>query len=102
MTDAGRVERSLEDLFSGTRNSFLFAARLALAKCAAAGKSLLILDEPFTSFDKVRLGNALEVLKKFHDESDRQVIFLTKDEFLVDQVKNVFTEEKVKEHRLTL
>jgi DNA repair exonuclease SbcCD ATPase subunit len=102
MTDAGGVERPLEDLSSGTRNSFLFAARLALAKRAAVGKSLLILDEPFTSFDKVRLGNALAVLKKFHDESDWQVIFLTKDEFLVDQVKEVFTKEKVKEHRLTL
>lgn len=102
MTDSGGAERPLEDLSSGTRNSFLFAARLVLAKRAAGGKSLLILDEPFTSFDTDRLGNALAVLKKFHDDNDWQVIVLTKDEFLVDQVKKIFPEEKVKEHCLAV
>ncbi len=100
ITDAGGTERSLEDLSSGTMNSFLFAARLALAKLATTGKSLLALDEPFTSFDKYRLDNALAMLKKFYDENGWQIIILTKDEFLVDQVKELFPEEKVKEHRL--
>jgi DNA repair exonuclease SbcCD ATPase subunit len=100
ITDAGGTERSLEDLSSGTMNSFLFAARLALAKLATTGKSLLALDEPFTSFDKYRLDNALAMLKKFYDENGWQIIVLTKDEFLVDQVKELFPEEKVKEHRL--
>lgn len=102
MTDAGGAERPLEDLSSGTRNSFLLAARLALAKRAASGRSLLILDEPFSSFDKTRISNALAMLKKFHDESDWQIIVLTKDESLIDQVKKYFPEEKVKEHRLTV
>jgi DNA sulfur modification protein DndD len=100
MTDAGGAERPLEDLSSGTRNSFLFAARLALAKRAAGDRSLLILDEPFTSFDSERLGNGLAMLKKFRDENDWQVIFLTKDIFVVDQVKKFFPEEKIKEHCL--
>jgi len=102
MTDAGGVNRPLEDLSSGTRSSFLFAARLALAKRAAGGKSLLILDEPFITFDNDRLGRALAMLKKFHDESGWQVIVLTKDEFLVDQVKKFFPEEKVIEHCLAV
>lgn len=100
ITDAGGTERSLEDLSSGTMNSFLFAARLALAKLATAGKSLLTLDEPFTSFDKNRLDNALAMLKKFYDENGWQIIVLTKDEFLVELIKEHFPEEKVKEHRL--
>ena len=102
MTDAGGAERILEDLSSGTRNSFLFAARLSLAKRAADGRSLLILDEPFTSFDRHRLGNVLSMLRTFHHDNGWQIIILTKDESLIDQVKTIFTAENVKEHRLTV
>jgi energy-coupling factor transporter ATP-binding protein EcfA2 len=100
MTDAGGAERPLEDLSSGTRNSFLFAARLALAKRAAGDRGFLILDEPFTSFDSERLGNALAMLKKFREKNAWQIIFLTKDIFVVDKVKNFFSREKIKEHCL--
>jgi ABC-type Mn2+/Zn2+ transport system ATPase subunit len=59
--------RPLDDLSQGTRDSFLFAARLALSVRAAPGGGLLF-DEPFLSLDADREDRALRMLAEFPRE----------------------------------
>ena len=102
MTDAGGTDRSLDTLSGGTRDSFMLAARLAMALKAREGQGLLILDDPFLSFDPHRRRNAMRMLEKFQDETDWQLIFLLKDPLLLADIKGVFSAEKLIELRLAV
>lgn len=100
MTDAGGTERPIEQLSSGTRDCFLFAAKLTLARKGASGKALLVLDEPFILFDEPRREKALRVLKKFREETGWQMIILTKDRSLGDAIRRTFEAREIIEHAL--
>jgi len=100
MSDAGGMERPVDLLSSGTRDSFLFAARLALAKKACEKDGILVLDEPFLSLDCDRQKRALAMLRRFQEETNYQIILLTKDEELVREIKKVFPAELVRENVL--
>ena len=74
----------LGSLSSGTRDLFMFAARLALAlktRLGAGGlaPALLVLDEPFYTLDQGRAVAALKLLAAFQKETGWQIILLTKD-----------------------
>ncbi len=88
--DAEGQKRSLENLSSGTRDSFLLAARLALANRASAGVGILILDEPFLALDSERTANALNMLKNFQERNHCQLILFSKDEQLIHQASSIF------------
>lgn len=85
MADAGGTERPVARLSTGTRDLFMLGARLALARKARKDRdgrvppALLVLDEPFLSFDGGRTGTALKLLAAFQKETDWQIIVLTKD-----------------------
>jgi energy-coupling factor transporter ATP-binding protein EcfA2 len=100
LTDAGGKTRSVEDVSSGTRDSFMLAARLALAKRAADGERLLIFDEPFVAFDGKRLNHAVGMLRAFQDETGWQIIMLTKDDLVVEAFRRSFPEDTLVEHQL--
>ncbi len=90
--DAGGALRPVEHLSHGTRDTFLFATRLALAKRShEGGPSLLILDEPFLTLDREREMRALEMLREFQRETGWQLILLTKDEILKERVESLFS-----------
>jgi len=101
VADAGGEKRSLDLLSSGTRDSFLFAARLCLARRSSEGTSVLVLDEPFLTFDEDRQRKAVAMLKKFHDDTGWQIVVLTKDERLVDALKSSFPPRLLVHHRLS-
>lgn len=68
-------------LSSGTADQMYLALRLALAEALQGPDPLpLILDDPFLTFDRPRLGHAFELLRELAVE--RQVILVTKDETL--------------------
>jgi uncharacterized protein YhaN len=54
------------------------------------------------TFDRIRLGSALAMLKKFQDENGWQVIVLTKEESLVGEIRKFFPAQSVREQRLAV
>lgn len=90
--DAGGTARYPDHLSRGTRDLFYFALRLALAESSAKdGKiPLLVLDEPFHSFDEQRTKKALELLQVFQNEHGSQIIMFSKDKTLEKTMKNIF------------
>lgn len=101
MQDAGGQLRLVENLSSGTYDTFMFAMRLALALKSASGQwRPLILDEPFLYMDSQRTKNALKLLKAFQEETktkgaEWQIILFTKEKELRDLVKETFQEPAV-------
>lgn len=67
---------SPDELSTGTQDELYLAARLSLLKLIAGDKRPpLILDDPFTSFDKDRMNSAMEVCKEIAKEY--QIIIFT-------------------------
>ncbi len=95
--DAGGAERRIEHLSSGTRDSFVFAARIALAGHSRDQNdpALLILDEPFLTLDEPRERQCLEFLREFQQERGWQLVLLTKEERLRDLAREVFASSAV-------
>lgn len=78
--DAGGALRPAAHISSGTRDCFMLAARLAIARKARGAKpGILVLDEPFYTLDGPRQAAAVRLLKNFHLQTGWQVILLTKD-----------------------
>ena len=95
VVDGGGGKRPLEHLSAGTKNSFLLAARLALAaRCWGRG-GLLLIDEPFQALDKVRMKGALKLIKNFIEQNGWQVVIFSKEEELMAQAKTTFPGIKV-------
>ncbi len=63
-------------LSAGTMDQIYLAARLALADIVSEEKnSILILDDPFASYDEKRLENAMKVIKEL--SANHQILLLT-------------------------
>ena len=78
--DAGGTLRPAADISSGTRDCFMLAARLAIARKARGNRpGLLVLDEPFYTIDGPREQAAVSMLKEFQAQTGWQVLLLTKD-----------------------
>lgn len=90
MKDAGGEYREVEMLSHGTRDAFVLAAKLAMAKKASDGAKLLVLDEPFLHFDKRRAENALKLLNQSFCSNGWQIMLFTKEVELRDLAKETF------------
>jgi DNA sulfur modification protein DndD len=90
VNDAGGAARPLEDLSQGTRDSFLFAARLALSLRAAPEAGVILLDEPFLSLDDDREERALRMLKSYQEKNGRQIIIFGKEKTLTERLRKLF------------
>jgi DNA repair exonuclease SbcCD ATPase subunit len=99
-TDSAGIIRPLEQLSTGTRDCFVLAARLALARQASEETSILVLDEPFLSLDEARQSRAVALLRQFQDETGWQIVLMTKEKSLVDKMRAAFAAEQIKEHWL--
>ena len=90
--DAGGASRAGENLSAGTRDAFLLAARLVLARksLGKGSEALVVLDEPFMALDRTRTGKALAVLEEFRRAAGWQIVIFTKDEILEKQAGKVF------------
>ncbi|GAB4372773.1 MAG: AAA family ATPase [Spirochaetales bacterium] len=79
-------------LSTGTRDAFLLAARLTLArKAVREGKEgLLVMDEPFLTLDTERVDRALDVLQEFQRSTGWQIFLFTKEEDLARKVETRF------------
>jgi DNA sulfur modification protein DndD len=97
--DASGETRSLLSLSTGTRDAFLLAVKLTLAERSMDGEALILLDEPFHSFDTERTRHALELLQAFQQRTGWQIILLTKDKALAESCGTIFPEVVV--HELT-
>lgn len=97
ITDAGGTKRPIEYLSTGTQDSFLFAARLALAKKTwnTTDDLFIILDEPFHHLDRKREEMALRMLRKFCSDTNCQVIIFSKDDTLVETTTRIFPDTMV-------
>ena len=63
-------------LSAGTMDQIYLAARLALADIVSEEKnSILILDDPFASYDEKRLENAMKVIRELSE--NHQILLLT-------------------------
>ena len=91
VADGGGEKRPLEQLSRGTRDAFMLAARLTLARQAVQGEGLLLLDEPFQALDRRRVEQALRLVAGFQRETGWQVVLLSKDEGLAGLAGAVFS-----------
>ncbi len=95
MNDSAGKLRQVKNLSSGTRDLFMLAARLTMARKARLGAhgalspALLLLDEPFYALDPARTAAALKLLGTFHAETGWQIILLTKDPSIKESAKAV-------------
>lgn len=94
--DKYEQKRSINYLSTGTRDMFLLAFRILLAKKFGIGK-FLILDEPFLALDNERIEKMLDIIEKFYKENKWQLIFLTKDSILKDLILKKFENAKVED-----
>ena len=70
-------------LSSGTADQMFLALRLALVEALEGPEPFpLILDDPFLTFDGVRLERAAALLRELAEK--RQIVLVTKDESLRD------------------
>jgi DNA sulfur modification protein DndD len=92
VSDAGGNARSMDYLSAGTKDAFLLASRLVLArKSVNTGKSaIIILDEPFITLDKPRTERALALLENFQKTTSWQIIIFTKEEETEKQAQLIF------------
>ena len=97
LQDRGGELRALEHCSTGTRDLFLLAARLVLARRTAPAVRLLVLDEPFLSLDAGRRRGVLEFLAAFQVAHDWQFIFFTKEPELLNEIRAIFQETAVHE-----
>jgi DNA sulfur modification protein DndD len=91
VADHGKVLRPIHHLSRGTKDSFVFAARLTMAVKADPdnAKRLLVLDEPFYTFDQDRTKLALRMVRKVQDERGWRVMLFTKDQSLAESAKEI-------------
>jgi len=92
VTDAGGTPRPIDLLSHGTRDSFLFAARLTLAAQSREGDGILVLDDPFPALDERRVEGALAFLARFRERNGWQLILFSKELSLERSVRAVFGE----------
>lgn len=101
LKDAGGRLREIKHLSSGTRDLFMLAARLLMAKRArqapdgTLAPALLVLDDPFYTLDPDRERAALKLLGSFQRETGWQIIVFTKDEGLAKVSTAYITEVKI-------
>lgn len=92
ITDAGGTYREGDQLSAGTRDAFILASRLVLARKSLGGEeqALIVLDEPFIALDRTRCVRALGVLEEFHRSSLWQLVFFTKDGEMKARAREIF------------
>jgi uncharacterized protein YhaN len=100
VADAGGASRPIGHLSSGTRDAFLFAARMALARRGHPERALLILDEPFHALDEERVGKALAMIRKFQLETQWQIVLFSKETELEGMCRKVFPHPQLTVHTL--
>ncbi len=93
VVDSGGSMRPLDQLSEGTRDSFLFAARLTLA--ARSPEGILVLDDPFLSLDAARTRSALRYLAEFQGRTGWQIVIFSKDSGMERMVADRFKEAGV-------
>lgn len=94
VADGGGEFRPPEQLSTGTMDAFWFAARLSLAiKANPNGKGIIVLDEPFHAFDNDRMQKAIELLKKFYEDSKWQIVLFTWNGEVKDNMRKEFGKE---------
>ncbi|HUV06611.1 MAG TPA: ATP-binding protein [Spirochaetia bacterium] len=95
VTDEGGEERAMRHLSRGSQDSFLLAARLALADRAHPQAGVLILDEPFHTLDAERTVKALQMLKDFQVQRGWQIILLSKDAQIETRIRGIFEDPTI-------
>lgn len=78
----------LLELSIGTLDQLYFALRAACGELLSAGRKLpLILDDPFVTFDRERLDNALNLLEVMAREN--QILVMTHDPYVLDWARDL-------------
>lgn len=87
--------RALEHVSTATVSAFYLAARLAFAlKTRNEGEGILLLDEPFASFDLSRQSHAVHFIRSFVEESKMQLVLMTKEVALVALLRDEFKDSE--------
>lgn len=84
-------------LSNGTRDIFLFILKLAFIRKNNRNLKLLLLDEPFLALDRERQIKCLNYLKVFKEKTGFQIIFLTKEQGLKEDIEHVFIDVQLNE-----
>lgn len=95
ITDSSGSLRYAEHLSSGTKDCFMLSARLVMAKESFADKGkIMIFDEPFLKMDNNRIQQAVKLVYDFYKETNCQIVFLTKEDFVLNIFKT-FSDIKI-------
>lgn len=95
--DAGGVTRNMADLSQGTKDVLMWTFRVAMAKKARSEPAIFVLDDPFLSVDKGRIGKCLLLLRESLVAEGWQVVLLTKDRSLAEAAAKLHPESVLHE-----
>ena len=99
--DAGGTQREIDLLSTGTSESFYLAARLALIAESQLENGLVILDDPCISMDQERRKQAAGIIAKFLRDTSHQIIYLSKDEDIIEDIQEHVSKTSFIHHRLS-
>ncbi len=82
---------------TATRAAFLLSLKLTLITKMGVDNKVILLDEPFITFDTQRELDTLAFLKEFASEHNIPIVFFTKDQSTKDNIVNTFDDVLINE-----
>lgn len=86
--DKQNEKRDIEMLSSATKDAVYISMRLAILRRVHEEGRIILLDDPFITFDENRVYEALTFIKEFSLEYNIPVVIFTKDKFIKNFVKD--------------
>ncbi len=81
---------NIASVSTGTRAAFLLSLKLTLMTKMGTKNKVILLDEPFITFDSKRETDTLLLLKEFASEHQIPIVFFTKDKSTKDNIVEIF------------
>lgn len=93
--DKENTLRSVDNLSSATKDAMYLSMRLSVLHEIHESGRIIILDDPFITFDKDRVNYSISFLHKFSIKENIPIVVFTKDEYIVDIMKDIDNNTKI-------
>ena len=87
--------RSVDNLSSATKDAMYLSMRLAVLHEIHEDGRIIILDDPFITFDRDRVNYSISFLHAFSMKENIPIVLFTKDEYIVDIMKDIDNSSKI-------
>lgn len=87
--DKQNEDRLVDYLSSATKDAMYLAIRLSILSEIHEDGRIILLDDPFITFDNNRVLKAMIFLKAFSEEKNIPIVIFSKDSFLLEAINNI-------------